>query len=363
MDNNVSFIELQQIVSICLDEILNLKQERQELQNKVQNLEKIMMQLLQSQKKLTDSVEDSFKNAEVNKFYIKKLLDNMKYEIHEDQVGEDVYSISFYDYETTIDGIVKEGKSLVRFGDGEFDLMSGEERQKFQHYDENLAEKLKSIITSKEENLMVAVADNYGSLEKYNDEGKLGIRMYMTPKTRLEHRKWLDLHRTYHNAYITRPYALFADNNTDAPAKRFLQLRKIWNNRNVIFIEGALTRLGVGNDLFDNAASIKRIEAPAINSYDKYDDILAAALKNATSNSLFLVALGPTAEVMVYDLFKRGYQAVDIGHVDLEYEWYLKGKGGRCEIKTKYNNEVYGGDQVIDVSDETYLKQIVARID
>lgn len=79
------------------------------------------------------------------------------------------------------------------------------------------------------------------------------------------------------------------------------------------------------NDLFDNAASICRIEAPATSSFDRYDEILNAALNYAEKDTLFLVALGPTAEVLVYDLFKNGYQAVDIGHCGSEYEWYLNG--------------------------------------
>lgn len=132
--------------------------------------------------------------------------------------------------------------------------------------------------------------------------------------------------------------------------------------RKVIFVEGNQSRLGVENDLFDNAASIRRIEAPATSSFDRYDEILNAALNYAEKDTLFLVALGPTAEVLVYDLFKNGYQAVDIGHVDLEYEWYLNGSGGRCEVKTKYNNEMIGGNIVAEICDKKFEQEIICRI-
>lgn len=168
--------------------------------------------------------------------------------------------------------------------------------------------------------------------------------------------------RKYHNAYISRPYVLYADVHTDGPRKRFEALKRIWDKRNVIFVEGSLTRLGVGNNLFDNASSIRRIEAPPVNSFDKYDDILAACLKHATSDTLFLIALGPSAGVLAYDLYKSGYQAIDIGHLDLEYEWYLKGLGTRCEIKHKYNNEFVNGEKVEDIQDELYLSQILYTI-
>lgn len=146
---------------------------------------------------------------------------------------------------------------------------------------------------------------------------------------------------------------------TDAPRKRFQNLQRIWADRDIIFVEGALTRLGVGNDLFANAASIRRIEGPPVNSWDKYEEILAAALRVADADSLFLIALGPSAGVLAYDLYRAGYQALDIGHLDLEYEWFLRGKGGRCPVEHKYNNELTGGDQVADIYDEEYLRQIV----
>lgn len=363
MEEKMSFEELQQMVSVCLDEVIRLKQEREQLQQKNRELEQLMTQVVEGQKQVITSVNQCFDNIDTNRHFVNRAIDNVKYELQDQTKGADYYQLSFYDYSTTIDGIVNEGKSLVRFGDGEMDLMSGRGRHKFQHYDEKLARRLQEIIRCKEERLMIAVADNYGSLEKYNEDGKQGIRNYMTREIRMEHRKWLDVNSTYHNTYITRPYALFADNHTLAPLERFRQLQRIWEGRNIIFVEGALTRLGVGNDLFDNAASIRRIEAPATSSFDKYDEILDAALKNAEKDVLFLVALGPTAEVLVYDLFQKGYQAVDIGHADLEYEWYLNGTGGRCEVKTKYNNEFYGGDQVTGVEDKTYLSQIIAKIE
>lgn len=123
-----------------------------------------------------------------------------------------------------------------------------------------------------------------------------------------------------------------------------------------------MSRLGVGNDLFDNAAKIGRIEAPATNSFDRYADILKAALKYAEKDILYLVALGPSASLLVYDLYKAGYQAVDIGHVDLEYEWFQNGSGGRSEVKTKYNNEYSGGSRVEDIHDAIYESQILEKI-
>lgn len=364
MEENMTFEELQQIVSVCLDEIINLKNENKMLQDKIVTIAKAVREVAKEEKSIIASSEEMSNNIYLQILFLIDGLNNVKYEINDPKMDRNnLYFPNFYTMEETIDSLVNEKKSMARFGDGEFAVMSNKERQKFQHLDDKLANRLKEIIRTDEEGLLIGVADNYGSLEVYNQGGKSGIRHYMTEEVRKDHKEFLDLNRTYHNAYISRPYALFADNNTDAPKKRFQNLKRIWDKRNVIFVEGALTRLGVGNDLFDNAAQIRRIEAPPMNSFDKYDEILEAALKFAEPDSLFLIALGPSAGVLAYDLYRAGYQAIDIGHIDLEYEWCLRGTGGRCQIKNKYNNEMPGGDLVEDINDEEYLRQIVCVVE
>ena len=66
--------------------------------------------------------------------------------------------------------------------------------------------------------------------------------------------------------------------------------------------------------------------------------------------------------VQAYDLYRAGFQAIDIGHMDLEYEWYRQKTGGRCEVKHKYNNECDGGDNVEDIHDAKYEAEIVADL-
>lgn len=87
------------------------------------------------------------------------------------------------------------------------------------------------------------------------------------------------------------------------PQKIFSLLKKLWEDRNVLIVEGAQTRLGVGNDLFSNAKSIERILAPAKNPFDSYDKILSAIVTHCKEH-LVLIALGPTATVLATDLFK-----------------------------------------------------------
>lgn len=313
-----------------------------------------------SNAKITEDHTNTLNNVSVLLQRLDRCLDNIKYEINDPRTLPSTY---FYphilDSSLAIDEIIQNHKSLARFGDGEFSIIIKKERQKFQHLDDKLSARLYEVLHSTDPNLLVAIADNYGNLDRYNANGALGIRLYMDEGTRLAHQLILEPDRIYYDAYLSRPYALFKDNYTDAPAKRFQHLQQIWQDRDVIFVEGSLTRLGVGNDLFNNAHSIQRIIAPPTSSFDRYDDILAASLQYAKSDTLFLLAIGPCAGVLAADLCKAGYQAVDIGHVDLEYEWFLQGTGGRCAVPHKYNNELYGGDIVNDIHDPVYESQIL----
>ncbi len=122
------------------------------------------------------------------------------------------------------------------------------------------------------------------------------------------------------------------------------------------------SRLGVGNDLFYNARSIKRILCPAVNAYECYDEILRKTKKASASVGLVLVALGATATVLAYDLAKVGIWAIDIGHVDIEYEWMNSGAIEKIPVKSKYVNEAKNGRCMTKLTDEKYNSEIIARI-
>ena len=137
-------------------------------------------------------------------------------------------------------------------------------------------------------------------------------------------------------------------------------MKNIWKDRDVIFVEGEKSRLGVGNDLFDGAKSVRRILCPPQNAFDKYDDILAEVCK-CEKDALYLTALGPTATVLAFDIFKSGRQAIDIGHVDIEYEWWRMGSKKKVALKNKYVNENPNGSNVAEAG-SVYESQIIAKL-
>ena len=72
--------------------------------------------------------------------------------------------------EETIEEIINNKCSIARFGDGEFDMICGT-GMKYQIYDEILAKRLKQVLNSNEERLLIGI-NNIIDLEyskKYND--------------------------------------------------------------------------------------------------------------------------------------------------------------------------------------------------
>ena len=65
------------------------------------------------------------------------------------------------------------------------------------------------------------------------------------------------------------------------------------------------------------------------------------------------------------ELDKRGetdYKAIDIGHIDIEYELYLRKAKHTLKIPSKYVLEAGGIRNISNVTDINYYKQIVYKI-
>ena len=259
----------------------------------------------------------------------------------------------------TLDEIIKNNKSISRYGDGEFSLIFGKSIG-YQRSNKNLARKLYKVLKSEEEGLLIGIPNTLNP--KFLNNLIAFAKNYW--------KKWivknkfkillLNKNKIYYSSFISRFYIDYKDKSG---IKEYIKkLKKIWEQKDVLIIEGDKSRLGVGNDLFDNMKSIQRIICPSINAFRIYNKILDTALK-VEKNKLILIALGPTASILAYDLYMAGYQAIDIGHVDIEYEWYLRNTSRKIKIEGKFVNEVKNGKRIInEVKDKKYYTQIIAKI-
>jgi len=259
--------------------------------------------------------------------------------------------------EETLDKINNDNCSISRFGDGEFLYIIDKLNLPFQKYDERLAEKMKAILISEDPKILVGLPIGYHSLKNLKRTSQITWRSqiaWIYPRLK----KYLKPGKIYYNASMTRFYSGYEDKS---PSRIYFEkLMQIWDNREVLLIEGEKSRLGSGNDLFSKTINVQRILAPMHHAFSQYDALINEALKHDKSK-LILVALGPTATAMSYDLAKLGYQTVDIGNVDIEYEWYLQGAAEKVKIEGKYTSEAIGGREVSDIVDPVYESQIIAR--
>ena len=198
-------------------------------------------------------------------------------------------------------------------------------------------------------------------LEKLKEDAADEIRDYMAFQTRADIIEMLDMNRVYYDTYVTRPYIIYKDGkNADIIFPLF---KRLWKNRSVIMVEGKYARNGINNDLFDGADSIKRVICPPQNAWSKYDEIRKQIINIAEKEELICVSLGPAATVLAYDLAEMGYQSVDIGQLDNEYEWYLMSAKKRSAIRGKMVAEVADNSTVEAFVNEIYSSQIVAAIE
>jgi len=261
----------------------------------------------------------------------------------------------------TLNEIIFNNKSIARYGDVEFDLIFGIDKKGFQNSNKNISEKLREVLYKSEKNLLIGLPngfnENYRNL--YVEDSKRFWEKW-TNKNKYKLVNLIDFNKTFRSTDISRFYSKYKDRSHIS--EYIKKLKMVWDNKDIVMIEGEKTRLGLGNDLFNNTKSIQRILCPNSNAYDLYDKIYNEAIR-INKEKLIILALGPTATILAYDLNKIGYQVIDVGHVDIEYEWYLRKAKYKMKIENKHIYEIKDGT-IIDnnVHDENYNKQIIVKI-
>ena len=260
--------------------------------------------------------------------------------------------------EETVKYILSTGCSVSRFGDGEMKLIYGKNLI-FQKAEPKLRKRLSEVLSSDSDELLICLPSifNNSQLSDRNDSKYWKKHLAYTRKYWYQN---LKKDKKYGNAFISRNYMALKDKSSGI-AEYFDLIKKIWEGKDIIIVEGEKSSLGMGNDLFSNAKSVSRILGPSTQSYSKYNEILSEIRKHGKDN-LILLAMGPTASILPYDLCRLGYQAIDIGNIDTEYEWYLMGATEKTPVKNKMVYEAGAGAGVGEADDPEYLSQIIAKI-
>lgn len=259
----------------------------------------------------------------------------------------------------SVDDTIKElqttNKSMVRFGDGEILIIEGK-NLKLQTADDSLAEGLRRIIGYHYDGLMVTIPEIFGDLSIYNKESRIFWKEHLL-FFRKTYNKYCNKEREYYSTSISRFY--YAMQDKEKCDVWIEEIKKIWEDKNIVVIEGVRTHNGVGNDLFDNAKSVERIIGPAQNAYKKVDEIYECC-KLYPKETLFLISLGAAAKFLAEKLFLDGYRIIDIGNLDMEYEWYLQKQDKKTKI---WKHELFTEAENRNAGFEKYLGEIKFRIE
>lgn len=257
--------------------------------------------------------------------------------------------------EQTIDYICTHRISISRFGDGEIKIVSGKDLA-FQHCSSDIRNRMIEVLSVPIQNHIVCLPDIFSSLDKYEKSAASHWKLHLAYYRKFWY-MYINRNRQFYNAFISRPYMMFNDKAN--VGLYFKKIKELWQSKDVLLIEGEKSRLGVGNDLLDNVHSISRILGPNKEAFDIYSTIIEEVKKFNAEDYIVLLALGPTATIMAYDLAKLGYQAIDIGHIDVEYEWFRMKVTKKVPVKNKFVNEAGAGKGIGDIDDEKYLSEII----
>lgn len=256
-----------------------------------------------------------------------------------------LFKQKIYDTDNSIDLLLKNDISLARYGDGELNIMMGGDIH-FQSFDSQLADRLKNLLKNNQNNrLMIGVPLAINSVDGYKKQVKDFWNMNMDTG-RIHWFRYCGFKKIFLNASLTRCYIDYEDKTKSKIW--FERLMCLWKDKTILIVEGNLSRLGVDNGLFSNAKSIKRILTPANNSWYKYELILEETLKVASGFDLILASIGPTATILAEDVSRKGFRIIDIGHLNLEYNQYIK------ENKNHIENKI--------LLEEEYSEQIITKI-
>lgn len=243
-----------------------------------------------------------------------KILDDGIYEYNLDL--ENYKKFNILDVWASIEYISKTGKSFVRFGDGEINLMKGLD-QPFQKYDVELADQLFNILKDINDDIVVGINRNY-FVSLYDwDHGEY-IRRHA-----YEFRRFLGEHCSYERTYIDGAFTFWNFGEHSEKSECFWdKWKEMFRNKSIAIIcgEGILDSLEY--DVFELCESRKYIYGPKKHAWSKKMELIEQIKDQVDKNTILVFILGMAGKAMIPETVELGYTAWDIGHLAKSYNVY-----------------------------------------
>ena len=279
---------------------------------------------------------------------IKDILAALVYLLYEKGILHN--NIQVHDIDETIDELLHTEKSMVRFGDGEIVMIKGVNLM-LQKASPEIGKGLAEILGYPYDDLIVTIPDIFRTLSDHHRASRQFWRDHLLFCRRI-YEKYCNPERIYYSTFVSRCY-YFGQDRSRCDVW-FAKIRKIWENRDVVIVEGTRTHNGVGNDLFDSASSIERIICPPKDAYAALPAILDEC-RRCDKDRLFLLSIGVAAKFLAVSLFREGYRVLDIGNMDMEYEWYVRKASDKMPLE---KHDIVGEEANRTAGYHEYLAQI-----
>jgi hypothetical protein len=202
------------------------------------------------------------------------------------------------------------GRSIARYGDGEFKIAAHGADIKSQVSHPMLSKRLRDILQASGE-CLVGIPNIKECVEKNPNLDKVEFWL----KQRRFHT--LLASRQYVSSFITRPDSapwIDTDDYWDL-------LESMWRGQDVTLVRGS-GKSFTGERLMEaGARSVREIQAPRQHAWAEYDSLM----RKIGTPKRALLCLGPTATVMAVDLCAKGVHAIDLGHLGMFHKKRVAG--------------------------------------
>lgn len=219
------------------------------------------------------------------------------------------FKVAFYSGEELLK-LIQEGKSIVRYGDGEVALMNFRSLA-FQKFDERIRQGMFKGILNYRKDSPYIIGINERAILRTNEEQ----RKEQTLQLLLPQKVYFWLFFPKKLKYIDASFFYYNENVDTylAPALK---------NREIIFVTRKATLDSIkNNERYPYAAYSHFIETKESNAFDEYDEVckkvrdLISELKaqGNTRKPLIVAAFGAGTKVFAYEMAMQGVQVLDIG--------------------------------------------------
>lgn len=203
--------------------------------------------------------------------------------------------------------LVLSGRSLARYGDGEFKMaLNCTSGIKSQVANAKLSRQLAAILHESGD-CLVGIPNLRSNTPKAEFWGR--VEPWATTL--------LSPYRQYVSSFVSRADSAPWINTEEYWSK----VEQLWRGRDVMVVRGSGKVFR--QRAMASAKSVTEILCPKFSAWSSYQDILD---RIGTPSMPVLISLGPTATVMAVELCARGVHAIDVGHMGAFYRRWMNAR-------------------------------------